>query len=134
MQDNRKKLNFHFFLLRKKMRQLFSALFESLRMHSSQVVLSVPALGHYPTSFHMHSPVSPLLTFFLCFSVLFQSCCSHVQVFGKILVHEFPIFYSHTESLNGTCSLRAPILFCGDVPALKNETTNKQTSLNHVSI
>ena len=23
-------------------------------------------------------------------------------------------------SLNGTCSLLAPILFCGDVPALKN--------------
>ena len=46
------------------------------------------------TSFHIHSP---LLSFFLCFIVLFQSCCSHVQVFGKTLVHEFPIFYSHPE-------------------------------------
>ena len=46
------------------------------------------------TSFHIHFP---LLTFFLCFIVLFQSCCSHAQVFGKTLVHEFPIFYNHTE-------------------------------------
>ena len=46
------------------------------------------------TSFHNYSP---LLTFFLCFIVLFQSCCSHAQVFGKTLLHEFPIFYSHTE-------------------------------------
>ena len=48
-----------------------------------------------------------LLAFLLCFIVLFQSCCSHAQVFGKTLVHEFPIFYSHTE---WNCSLRAPIL------------------------
>ena len=46
------------------------------------------------TSFHTYSP---LLTFFLCFIVLFQSCCSHAQVFGKTLVHEFPISYSHTK-------------------------------------
>ena len=46
------------------------------------------------TSFHNHSP---LLTFFCCFIVLFQSCCSQAQVFGKTLVHEFPISYSHTE-------------------------------------
>ena len=44
------------------------------------------------TSFQIHSP---LLTFFLCFIVLFQLCCSHALVFGKTLVHEFPIFYSH---------------------------------------
>ena len=62
-------------------------------------------------SFHNHSP---LLTFFRCFIVLFQSCCSHAQVFGKTPVHEFPISYSHT-----TFSLRAPILLCNDVPAIK---------------
>ena len=45
------------------------------------------------TSFHIHS----LLTFFPCFIVLFQSCCSHARVFGKTLVQEFPIFYSHVE-------------------------------------
>ena len=45
------------------------------------------------TSFHICS----LLKFFLCFIVLFQSCCSHARVFGKTLVHEFLIFYSHTE-------------------------------------
>ena len=46
------------------------------------------------TSFHNHSP---LYTFFLCLIVLFQSCCSHAQVFGKTLLHEIPIFYRHTE-------------------------------------
>ena len=46
------------------------------------------------TSFHFHSP---LLTFFLCFIVLFQSCCFHAHMFRKTLVHEFPIFYSYTE-------------------------------------
>ena len=40
---------------------------------------------------------SPLLTFFLCYIVLFQSCCSHSRVFGKTPVHEFPISYGHTE-------------------------------------
>ena len=37
-----------------------------------------------------------LLAFFL-FLVLFQSYCSHVQVSVRTLVHEFYIFYSHTE-------------------------------------
>ena len=46
------------------------------------------------TSFHIHFP---LLTFFLSLIVLFHSCCYHAQVFGKALVHEFPIFHSHTE-------------------------------------
>ena len=46
------------------------------------------------TSFYIHSL---LLTFFLCFIVLFKSCCSHAQVFGKTLGNEFPIYYSHTE-------------------------------------
>ena len=36
------------------------------------------------------------LAFFYVF-VLFYSCCSHVKVFGRTLVHEFHIFYSHTE-------------------------------------
>ena len=47
-------------------------------------------------SFHPH--VS-LLTFF-CFFILFYSCCSHVHVFGKTLVHELLISYSHTEWCN----------------------------------
>ena len=34
---------------------------------------------------------------FVSFFVLFHSCCSHAQVFGKTLVHEFLISYSHTE-------------------------------------
>ena len=32
-----------------------------------------------------------------CPIVLFHSCCSHAWVFGKTLVHEFPVSYSHTE-------------------------------------
>ena len=45
-------------------------------------------------SFHTHATI---LTFFVCVSVLFHSCCSHARVVGKTLVHEFPISYSHTE-------------------------------------
>ena len=36
-----------------------------------------------------------MLAFFLCFFVLFKSYCSHAQVFGRTLVHEVDIFYSH---------------------------------------
>ena len=39
----------------------------------------------------------PYLTFFVCFFVLFDSYRSHAQVFGKTLLHEFPITYSHAE-------------------------------------
>ena len=46
------------------------------------------------SSFHAHAS---LLTFFVCFFILFLSCCSHAQVFGKTLVHEFPISYRETE-------------------------------------
>ena len=38
-----------------------------------------------------------LLTFFICFCILFHSCCSRPEVFGKTLVHLFPISHSHTE-------------------------------------
>ena len=43
---------------------------------------------------HTHAP---LFTSFVCFFILFHSCCSHAQVFRKTLVHEFHISYSHTE-------------------------------------
>ena len=33
----------------------------------------------------------------LCLIVLFQSCCSHAQVSGRTLLHEFLFSYSHTE-------------------------------------
>ena len=45
-------------------------------------------------SFHTHAS---LLTFFVCFFILFHSCCSHARVFGKTLAHKFPLSYSHTE-------------------------------------
>ena len=31
------------------------------------------------------------------FLILFHSCCSHAQVFGKTLEHDFPMSYNHTE-------------------------------------
>ena len=46
------------------------------------------------TSFHIHASV---LTFFLCFLVLFHFYCSNARVFEKTLVREFYISYGHTE-------------------------------------
>ena len=57
----------------------------------SRLLLFMPALLLY---FRTHVC---LLTIFVCFFVLFRSCCSHARVFGKTLVHEFPMSYSHTE-------------------------------------
>ena len=31
------------------------------------------------------------------FFVFFHSCCFHAQVFGRTLLHEFHLFYSHTK-------------------------------------
>ena len=45
-------------------------------------------------SFYSHTS---LLIFFFCYFILFLSCCPHVRVFGKTLVHEFHISCSHTE-------------------------------------
>ena len=39
------------------------------------------------TTFHSHTS---LLTFSLCFFVLFRFCYSHGWVFGKTFMHEFP--------------------------------------------
>ena len=49
----------------------------------------------------------PHLSSSSCFFVLFDSFCSHAPVFGKTLVHEFHIFYSHTE----WCLFFPPIVF-----------------------
>ena len=46
------------------------------------------------------------LTLFLCDFVLFHSFCSHAQLFGITLVHEYHIFCSHTE-WNLQCFLRS---------------------------
>ena len=45
-------------------------------------------------SFHTHAS---FLAFFVCIFVLFHSCCSHALVFGKTLLHQLIMFYSHTE-------------------------------------
>ena len=70
---------------------------------TGQDIFFMSAVGHVSTmtactSFHKYSN---LLTFFRCFILLIQSCCSHAQVFEKTLMHEFPfseaIILSHTE-------------------------------------
>ena len=50
-----------------------------------------------PLYFFPYINLSLFTFFFLCFFVVFHSCCSHSQVYGKTLVHEFPISSSHTE-------------------------------------
>ena len=52
------------------------------------VVLYIFATNAYP----IHS-----YNFLLCLFVLFYSWCSHAQVFGKTLEHEFHISYIHAE-------------------------------------
>ena len=54
-------------------------------------------------------PYSRLSTCILvCFCILCHCCCYHALVFGKTLVHEFPIFC--IAILNGTCFLRSPVI------------------------
>ena len=79
------------------------------------------------TSFHIHSP---LLTFFLCFIVLFQSCCSHAQVFGKTLVHEFPILYSHTEWNLLSSGTNTLLWWRACWTKLNYKQTNKENTIN----
>ena len=45
-------------------------------------------------SFDTHAS---LRTFYVCFFILFCSCCSHTRVFGQTLFHEFPVSYGRTE-------------------------------------
>ena len=56
-------------------------------------------------SIHTHAA---LLTYFVCFFVLFRSCCSHVRVFGKTFVHEttFPIAILNVTWLLPTVQLQ----------------------------
>ena len=51
-------------------------------------------LFFYPCFASLYTCVS--LIIFFCLFVLFHPCCSHMQVFRKILVNEFHISYSHT--------------------------------------
>ena len=54
------------------------------------VVLELTFFHTRFTTFHTHAS---LFTFFLCFFVLFHSCCSHARVFGKhsCMTSTFPI-------------------------------------------
>ena len=55
---------------------------------------------------------SSLLTLFICFFILFHSCCSHVLVFMKTLLHEFLISYNHI--LNATSFFQTVQLQTGE--------------------
>ena len=68
------------------------------------------------TSFHIIS--SHLLPLFLYFISLF---CSYVQVFGKALLHEFLISYSHTEwNLQSSLSEKHVDEICKQIPLKQN--------------
>ena len=60
-------------------------------------------------SFHTHAS---LLTFFVCFFVLFRSCYSHARVLGKTLLLNSPF---NMSILNGTCFLSTVQLLVRDV-------------------
>ena len=65
--------------------------------------------GYAPATVRPSGLLSFVLAIFICIFtllflpsssvlfILFHFCCSHAQVFGKTLVHEFHISYSHTE-------------------------------------
>ena len=53
---------------------------------------------HYMVIINNHIMNNHLwITLFFCFFVLFHSCCSLARVFGRTLLHELHISYSHTE-------------------------------------
>ena len=66
------------------------------------------------TSFYIHPW---LRAFFLLVLVLFQSPCSHEQLFGQTPVHEFFISYSHAER---SFFSEAKLLFFGRSSPVKN--------------
>ena len=81
------------------------------------------------TFFHAHAS----LPIFLSFSVLFHSCCSHAQVFGRTLVREFPNSYSHTElyQLFPTVQLHVHIrVFGAKVEILTHQLTSCSRLIN----
>ena len=62
-------------------------------MPELQLGLGTSLFHVYFTYFHFRYFSACLLPLFM----FFRSCCSHALVFGKTLVHEFHIFYSHSE-------------------------------------
>ena len=81
-------------------------------------------LGHRDFSFcHLCSLYIhySLLTIFLWVIVLFHSCSSHRQVFERTNVHEFHIFYCHTE-----CNLLS--LLCNSIDNVCEWYAAKQNS------
>ena len=86
----------------------------------SGLLLFVPAV--------LFSILTPLFCPSSYLIVLYRSCCSHAWVFGKTVVHEFPVSYSHTKwyfliSLFGAGEYKCPAdTIIGFVPevAVKN--------------
>lgn len=66
------------------------------RRHEDHAKVRPWVLLHFVASLLILFFHSILLVFFICFFVLF-TYCPHMQVFGRMLVHEFHIFYCHSK-------------------------------------
>ena len=68
---------------------------------------------------------SSILLIFFSFSVLFQSCCSYAQVYGKTLVHElsFPIVILNDTSFFRQCNYK-----CSKENSVRDGNTSQCTS------
>ena len=80
----------------------------------------------YPLYFFPHSFSSS--SFFPRFHCLISIFCSQAKCLGKYSFESSPFSIA---ILNGTCPLRAPILFCGDIPAIKQLNYKLQTAVVH---
>ena len=81
-----------------------------------------------PLCFFPHSfSSSYFFPLFHCLiSLLLFGACSLAQVFGKTLVHDFAIFYSHMPYWMELALYEHQNSCVGDVPAIKQLNTNKQ--------
>ena len=72
-------------------------------IRSEKVEIPIKALVNLTSKRNFHACYtscninSSIFSLFLCVFALFQSCCSHSHVFGRTLVHGFPISCSNSE-------------------------------------
>ena len=77
--------------------------------HSLFIIIVFWSGSDRPSGLLLFVPGS-LVTIFVCFFVLFRFCCSHARVFGKTLVHEFPMSYKlYTSSFARRNSLSVEV-------------------------
>ena len=95
----------------------------------------IPELQFRPLGLQFFLPallLSMLKHLLSSLSVLFHCCCSHSQVFGKTLVHEFLISYSNTErcllffrQCNYKCTKENSVGDGGTSPSISNPIPSK---------